>query len=639
MTPKKQLPDLYSKVCFSGASIENADVNYINFARDKQIINANPFACNTFGYSLDEFLTKNLFDIVPTLTEDRWDDLWQTLRDQSYLHHFDTCKHKDGTLFPVEVQAYLLDDNEKRTAGAFIEDRTEKRKLEYDALLKQFIFQKSSTAILQGGMDGRILDVNEQACKFLGYTKEELCNMTIYELDASFSEKEVDEAWNTTQAKNVFTFETTHRRKDGTVFPVEITANALEYNGLEFSICFIKDITERNLEQLRKEKANEQLQKAQKLEALGNLAGGIAHDFNNILSGVLGYAELAKLKLNPQDESKKYIEPIIAAGLRAKCLVNQILAFSRQEESKKVPTDLSRVISETVDLIRASIPSTIEITRDIKLNLGFVLADETMIHQIVMNLCTNAYHAIEKISRAGKIDVILERITLTNNDRLNFPELFPGKYIKLVVADSGHGMDKETISRIFDPYFTTKSSGEGTGLGLSVVHGIVKSHRGAIRVYSELNVGTTFHVFLPVEDSESEAPTQILESLPKGNESLLLVDDEKLLLNIGKEFLGGLGYQVETRASSIDALEAVRSRPEKYDLIISDLTMPYMPGDILAKELRRLRPNLPVILCTGYSDRIDRNMLRTLGIKDFLMKPVLLHELATSIRKTLDSSS
>ncbi|MCM2284600.1 MAG: PAS domain S-box protein [Desulfobacula sp.] len=629
----------HNHISLSRRSLEKATISYINFTPDKRIVYANPFACKIFGYSPEDFLTKNIFDISPNLSEKRWAEFWETLREQFYFHYFDTCKRKDGVLFPIEARAYWIEDNEKPTAAAFMEDLTEKRKLESDALLKQFIFQKSATAILQGGKDGRILDVNEEACNCLGYTKEELCNMTIFELDASFSEGEIGEIWDTTQAQQVFTFESMHRRKDGTVFPVEITANSHQYNGLEFSICFFKDITEQKREQQRKDKANEQLQKTQKLEALGILAGGIAHDFNNILSGVLGYAELATLRLHSRDEIHKYLQPIIAAGQRAKRLVNQILAFSRQEKSKKAPIDLSRVIMESVDLIRASIPSTIEIKRDIKPNLGLVLADETMIHQVIMNLCTNAYHAIEKKGRAGTLEVLLERITITNKDCLSFPELIPGRFLKLIVADTGHGMDKETITRIFDPYFTTKASGEGTGLGLSVVHGIIKSHGGAIRVYSELDVGTTFHVLFPMEETTSEEPAQTFESLPNGNECLLLVDDEELLLNLGKEFLEGLGYQVETRASSIDALEAVRARPEKFDLIVSDLTMPHMPGDIFAKEVKKLRPNLPVILCTGYSDRIDQDMFREIGIKDFLMKPVLLHELAASVRKILDTSS
>jgi len=594
----------HSHISLSKRSLEKATISFINFTPDKRIVYANPFACKIFGYSPEDFLTKNIYDISPDLAEKRWVEFWETLREQFYFHYFDTCKRKDGVLFPIEARAYWIENNEKPIAGAFMEDLTEKRKCESDALLKQFIFQKSSTAILQGGKDGRILDVNEEACNCLGYTKEELCNMTIFELDASFSEGEIGEIWDTTHAQQVFTFESMHRRKDGTVYPVEITANSHEYNGLEFSICFFKDITEQKREQHRKDKANEQLQKTQKLEALGILAGGIAHDFNNILSGVLGYAELARLRLHSRDEIHKYLEPIIAAGQRAKRLVNQILTFSRQEESKKAPIDLSRVIMESVDLIRASIPSTIEIKRDVKPDLGLVLADETMIHQVIMNLCTNAYHAIEKKGRAGTLEVLLERITIT---------------------------------RIFDPYFTTKASGEGTGLGLSVVHGIIKSHGGAIRVYSELDVGTTFHVLLPMEETASEEPAQTFESLPNGNECLLLVDDEELLLTLGKEFLEGLGYQVEIRASSIDALEAVRARPEKYDLIVSDLTMPHMPGDIFAKKVKELRPNLPVILCTGYSDRIDKDMFREIGIKDFLMKPVLLHELAASVRKILDT--
>ena len=476
--------DLNIQTSLSKGSLEKATISYIHVNEDKRIVYANPFACDTFGYTLKEFLGRTILDIGNDLTEESWDALWHALCEKSHLYFTDTYIRKDASLLPIEARLYLMvgpDGCWNRSAGMFIEDLTEKRKVESDALLKQFIFQQSATAILIGRGNGEILDVNEQACSYLGYTKEELCGMTVFELDASFSKGEVGEIFDNTQAQHVLTFESTHRRKDGTVYPVEITANALEYNGTELSICFFKDISERKRGQAQKAKAEEQLQKAQKLEALGILAGGIAHDFNNILSGVMGYAELVKISLNPQDEIRKYIQPIIDAGQRAKRLVRQIMDFSRQEQAKKAPTDLSQVIRESANLIRASIPSTIEMVIDIAPKLGLVLADETMIHQIVMNLCTNAYHAIEEKGRVGKLQVGLSSVALTNEDCLSFPELSPGRYLKLIVADTGRGIDKATITKIFDPYFTTKKSGEGTGLGLSVVHGIIKSHHGAIR--------------------------------------------------------------------------------------------------------------------------------------------------------------
>jgi len=385
---------------------------------------------------------------------------------------------------------------------------------------------------------------------------------------------------------------------------------------------------------MQKAKENAHLQHVQRLEAIGTLAGGIAHDFNNILSAILGYTELAIIKLNPDDMIQNYLTQVFTAGNRAKRLVQQILTFSRQGQSSKIPIDISKVVREALGFIRATLPTTITIEQDIKSNLGFVFADETMIHQVVMNLCTNAFHAMEK--NGGTLKVLLSTSVIGKKDCQNFPDLNPGEYVKLVIGDTGYGMDAKTISRVFDPYFTTKKSGEGTGLGLATVHGIVKEHGGIIKLYSEVNVGTTFQVFFPVEESGAESSPEAIRSLPHGNEDILLVDDETILLNMGKEFLEGLGYRVQTRASSIDALEAVRANPGKYDLIVSDLTMPHMTGDVLAKEVKALRPDLPVIICTGFSTKIHEDRFKDIGVNAVLMKPVTFNEMADAVRKALD---
>jgi len=372
------------------------------------------------------------------------------------------------------------------------------------------------------------------------------------------------------------------------------------------------------------------------MEAIGTLAGGIAHDFNNILSAILGYAQLAQLNSSENPKVQGYIDQLYSAGERAKELVQQILAFSRQGKSEKVPVDIGLVVKEALKLLRASIPSTIEIRQNVKSNLGTVEADQTQIHQIVMNLCTNAFHAMEKDD--GHLSVNLVPVTIGINEISAYNDIKSGPYLKLTVTDTGHGMSADTLSRIFEPYFTTKKEGKGSGIGLATVHGIVKNHGGDIEVHSKPGEGTTFHILFPVIGTKVEKAKETPNSFPTGTEQILFVDDEKYIIDIGKELLEGLGYQVETRASAFDALEAFRIQPDKYDMVITDMTMPKMTGEQLASEIRKIRPNIPIILCTGYGSRITSEYSTEMGISRMLMKPLTLSDLAKNVRKVLDKN-
>ena len=388
------------------------------------------------------------------------------------------------------------------------------------------------------------------------------------------------------------------------------------------------DITDRKM-------MEERIQQAQKMEAIGTLAGGIAHDFNNILGGIFGYAQLVQLSIQDNSEAKKYIDQLCVASNRAKGLVQQILAFSRQSKSEKVPTDIGIVTKEVLKLLRASIPATIEIQQNVQSHIGAVEADPNQIHQIVMNLCTNAFHAMHP--KGGNIQVGLSKLEIGPGDAAH-RNIKPGMYLKLSVADSGQGMAPSTVARIFEPYFTTKDKGEGTGMGLAVVHGIVKDHGGDINVISELEVGSTFEIYLPIMEerhlAEADEPIQPLDT---GHETILLVDDEKDLVDIGKDMLERLGYKVFTRTSSYEALRDFKAQPDKYDLIITDMTMPEMTGDKLAQEIRKVRKDAPIILCTGFSENLAPNDAKAMGINDYLMKPVTVEALAKSVRGALDN--
>ncbi len=395
----------------------------------------------------------------------------------------------------------------------------------------------------------------------------------------------------------------------------------------------IRDITERKRAVEEKEKLKAQLHQAERMEAIGTLAGGIAHDFNNILAAIIGYTELAKTHMPEESQAEANLDEVLKAGNRAKDLVKQMLTFSRQRKAEPRPLEINSVIKETIKLLRASIPTTIEIRKNIAKEASKVMADPTQIHQVLMNLCTNAAFAMSK--EGGILGIGLENIDL-KTDKPKYPDLRPGPYIRLTVSDTGTGMDEAVKARIFDPFFTTKGPGEGTGLGLSVVHGIVKSHGGIITVYSEPGKGATFHVLLPGIEGKIAPDAEKAEPLPTGTERILLVDDEEALVKMTDEMLKRLGYEVVSRTSSVEALEVFRIQSDKFDLVITDLTMPNMTGEQLARELINIKRDIPIILCTGYSQTMSDEQAKSVGIYGFVMKPMVMRELAETIRRVLD---
>jgi len=409
-----------------------------------------------------------------------------------------------------------------------------------------------------------------------------------------------------------------------------------EKNGLSKIIVSVTDVTDLQRSHREKAKLEQRLHQAQKMESIGTLAGGIAHDFNNILFPIVGYTEML-LEDTPEDSpTRDSLNQIHTSALRAKSLVKQILTFSRQESSELMLMKMQPIIKETLKLIRSTIPTTIEIKQDIHPDCGVIKADPTQIHQIIMTLATNAYHAMEETG--GELKVRLKEIELGEYDILR-TNMKPGIYACLTITDTGRGMDKELTRKIFDPFFTTKEKGKGTGMGLSVVHGIVTNMNGAIQVYSEPGEGTQFHVYLPVEKNFSEEQvTHSKIEIQGGTEQILLVDDEEAILSMEKRMLERLGYQVTSRFSSLEALEAFRSSPDKFDLVITDMAMPNMSGDKLSVELTKIRPDIPVLLCTGFSETMSEESAASLGIKGFLWKPIIMKDLAQKIREVLDGN-
>ena len=424
-------------------------------------------------------------------------------------------------------------------------------------------------------------------------------------------------------------FETRRYTKDRRNIPVSVSrAIFRDEDGNPFgSVVNIRDISSQK-------KLESQLQQAQKMEAIGTLAGGIAHDFNNILSPIMVHTELATMDLPPNNPVQHNLKEIFKAGERATDMVKQILAFNRKGEGKRVTIKMTPIIKDVLKLIRSSIPTTIDIQQSFEAESDIVFADPTQIHQILLNLCTNASHSMQE--RGGELTINLTEEHLDPEVINKFSDLNPGPYLKLTVSDTGHGIGPETMERIFEPYFTTKETGEGTGMGLAMVHGIVKSYEGDITVESEQGKGTTFTVYLPMIEANVSLVEESSVHLPKGIERILFIDDEKAAVDVIQAMMEKLGYKVTSRTSSIEALEAFRNNPEGFDLVITDMTMPNMTGKDLAKEMMTIRPDIPIILCTGFSEQIDDRRAVEMGISAFVMKPIVMRQIANTIRRVLD---
>ena len=428
------------------------------------------------------------------------------------------------------------------------------------------------------------------------------------------------------------------KKKDGTQFYAQLECildEDAEGKTPPQTRTVVTDVSRRR--QIEKEKKNleAQIRQSSKMEAIGTLTGGIAHDFNNLLMIILGNTELA-LDDTPEWNPVKYnLEEIRMASLRAKDVVQQLLSFARKTTLEKKPTNVIPTIKETLKWVRSSIPTSIDIHQNMTKDVHTILADPTQINQVLMNLCTNANHAMPD---GGIIEVTLKNVELSENAIAQYPDLNPGRYVNLTISDTGHGIPKEVIDRIFDPYFTTKEVGKGTGMGLAVIHGIVKGHNGIIKVKSEIGKGATFNIFFPAVEREAVIETETDEKLPTGDESILFIDDEESIMKMGSQRLERLGYKVESTTSPIEALEVFRSNPGRFDLVITDLTMPKMTGDKLVEEILNIRPDISIILCTGFSEKIDAKKAKEIGAANYIEKPIDKRELAKMVRNVLDGN-
>ncbi|MBF0288250.1 MAG: response regulator [SAR324 cluster bacterium] len=487
--------------------------------------------------------------------------------------------------------------------------------------------------------DLSIRTINQTACDLLGYEESELIGETIriifegdgpqlfHEEDGSTAETPAVEIEKLIERGLVHNIETSCLAKDGKKIPVLLSGSVMRDEGglIQGIVCIVHDITNRKT-------LESQLRRAQKMEAIGVLTGGIAHEFNNLLSPILGYTEILLEEKSKNDPDTAHLNKIYTAGNRAARLVRQMLAYGRQSMSQKTPVRLEDIVEDTITLLNNTIAPNISIKKEIEVNLSPILGMPGEIHQLALNLCINASHAMPD---GGNLtirvkDEGLRKFISSEGESLE------GHFVSLCVSDTGLGIDSDTIERIFDPFFTTKEVGQGSGLGLSVVQGIVEQHKGHIEVKSELGKGSAFHVYFLTAQEEDKPPVVKNKPLSKGNERVLLVDDEPMITNLSSDMLTRLGYNVTAFLNGEDALKAFIENPQGFDLVMTDYGMPKMNGKELGTQIKKIRPDIPIILFTGYGDLIAKEDIHTWGMDDLLMKPLKLKKISEVLRSVLD---
>ncbi|RJP95195.1 MAG: PAS domain S-box protein [Desulfobacteraceae bacterium] len=603
---------------------------------DRKFQFVNHTLCEMLGYPAEAFIGNDSRFIYPS------DEEYNLVGSEKYrqIHSMGKgtvetrCLCRDGSIMNVLMSSCPIDPGDLSKGVTFTvlnitEQKNAEKALKLSEEKYRELVENINEVIFVTDLQGAITFVSGKIESILGYSPQEITGKS-FTLFVAPEDAELIQ----TRFKNLISggggsneYRLVH--KTGHIIWIRTsTRPTYKNNQIIGAMGTITDITEHK-------KLAAELQQSRKMEAIGTLAGGIAHDFNNILSAIFGYTELSLHLVFGENVLKQHLTEVLKAASRARDLVKQILAFSRQQENELSDVEPGAVVRETLKFLRSTSPSTIEIRQHINSNGLHIRAKHIQIQQVVMNLCTNAIQSMEK--SGGFLEVNLHPVEL---DTLTLPcsNIVPGLYVKLSIQDTGYGISPQIMPSIFDPYFTTKKIGQGTGLGLSVVHGIIKTLGGGITVQSDIGSGTTFDIYLPAVKSNARGISEIEEELPKGKERILVVDDERIVARANQLRLEQIGYSVAIKTDSEEALELFRENPDGFDLVITDMTMPKMTGDVLAVEMMKIRPGFPVILCTGYSSEISEEMAGKKGIKAFLIKPVALKDLAKIIRKVLDET-
>jgi PAS domain S-box-containing protein len=591
-----------------------------------------PIEPDKFAQIISSVIKEHREGTLPVFQPELDEEIYLKAYNQSLIHKIEDKLQQIGVA-NKKLQEALEARDKEIAERKLVEDALRLSEAKYRRL-----YDSMMDAVVTYDMSSRITECNEVYLHMLGYEAEEILRLTNRDI--------TPEKWLPFEAGIVSDqvlpkgfsdiYEKEYMRKDGSLFPVELRVFLLKDDeGKPFGMwAIVRDITERKRAEEERNRFELHLAQVQRIEAIGVLAGGIAHDFNNILSAIIGYAELCKVEMKKEGTAPTYVDQVIKASLRARELVQQILTFGRQTTQEMKPVMLSFIMKEALSLLNATLPSSIEIRQNIN-ESGLVMSDPTQIHQIIMNLCTNAAQAMSK--DGGTIEVLLDKVRIDDDPKSRDLDLSPGPYLRVTISDTGHGMSPDVRKRIFEPYFTTKEPGHGTGLGLSVVHGIVRNHGGNITCDSTPGKGTTFMVYLPEFEPEgAERECLVDNHPPTGTERILFIDDEQVLVDLAKRMMEGLGYSLVAKTSSIEALELFRQDPDGFDLVVTDMTMPGLMGDQLAEKLLEIRKDIPIILYTGYSEHISDEKAKKIGIKKYIIKPLEIRELACSVRDVLD---
>jgi two-component system, cell cycle sensor histidine kinase and response regulator CckA len=616
-----------------------APVGYLTLNQQGLIVEANLFIANLLGVTRNVLINQPFSLFVLSEDQDVYYQQCKHPADKNTSDEGVICDLRmvctDGTLFWAHLQlasSFGIDDEYERRI--VVTDITKQKLAEIEVLTSRRHWKKTFNAmndiVTIQDQDRRIIRANKAAQQFFQVKHGELRGKHCYEIFTGESHPcagcPMDETFKG-EGRNSAVI-----KHDilGRIFQVSTALMDGENEDERYFIHVAKDITDQK-------KLEEDLFQAHKMEAIGTLAGGIAHDFNNILSAILGFSELAKLDLPEDSTARADIDQVISSSNRATELVSQILTFSRKTDKQQHPFQPHLIVKEALQMLRATLPATISIETNIDSESGSILSDPTSVHQIMVNLCANACHAME--NEKGTITVNLSRKQLRKEDNIE-SDVSPGVFMELSVQDTGRGMDEKTMARIFEPYFTTNETGGGSGLGLSVVHGIVKALHGFIKVESKLGKGSTFHVYIPA--LEKTAPMFVknevssLNDVARGTERILFVDDENIIVKLNKSALEFLGYKVTGMTNSLEALAEFSAHADEYDLLITDQTMPDLSGVELSQEIQKIKPDLPIILCTGYSSILPEEKALSFGVKRYVLKPVTMRTISKIAREVLD---
>ena len=631
ITERKQAEDALR---LTQITIDRASFGCSWIRRDGRFFYVNDHICRSLGYSRQELLQMSVVDIDPGFDKQVWDDYW-TLLLRDNVRTFETNhQRKDGTIFPVEITANYVAFGGQEYSCAFSTDISERKRAQETLLRSQFSIDRASDAIFWMGSQGDFLYVNDQACRSLGYTREELMELRLWDIDPHFPKERWQIQWQEMMVAGNRIFETTHRRKDGTDFPVEVSSNHIMYNKTEHHhVAFVRDISYRKQAEAERSKLEVQLYQAQKMESIGRLAGGVAHDFNNMLGVILGYADLMKADLATDHPLLRKVLEIEKAAKHSRDITTQLLAFSRKQVVSPQVLNLNARIRDLQKTLARLIGEDIDLQVFTGDGLWKVKFDPIQIEQILINLAVNARDAMPD---GGKLTIETVNTRIGEAYCREHAGFIPGDFVRLSISDNGSGMEPETLAHVFEPFFTTKEVGKGTGLGLATVYGIVKQSGGFINAYSEPGQGTTFTIYLPREDGGGAIVAQSDEvPLVAGTETVLLVEDDEMVRVMTRAMLERIGYTVQAVSTPEAALAFFEGDGQPVDLLMTDVVMPVMNGKQLRDRIAAIRPDIRTLFMSGYT----ANVIVQHGVLDegvhFIQKPFSMNHLARMVRKAL----